>query len=72
MAPKKGKDKGKPAPPAAAAKAMGPPPKPKKPPPPPACFNAEDLAKFKQMFKDHDEENIDKVRCQFFFRNTYT
>lgn len=60
MAPKKGKGKEKP-PPAAAVKQIGPPPKPKKPPPPPACFTNDDLAKFKEMYKAHDEENIDKV-----------
>lgn len=40
---------------------MGPPPKPKKIPPPPACFSPEDLARFKEVFKAHDEDNIDKV-----------
>lgn len=61
MAPKKGKDKGKPKPPGVALKATGPPPKPKKPPPPPACFSPEDLVKFKELYKLHDEDNIDKV-----------
>nr|XP_026486911.1 myosin light chain 3, skeletal muscle isoform-like [Vanessa tameamea] len=61
MAPKKGKGK-EPPPPAKAA--MGPPPKPKKPPPPPACFGPDDLAKFKEMFKAHDEDNIDKVKLE--------
>ncbi|XP_014362139.2 calmodulin-2 isoform X1 [Papilio machaon] len=42
--------------------AMGPPPKPKKIPPPPACFSPEDLARFKEVFKAHDEDNIDKVK----------
>lgn len=61
MGPKKGgKDKGKPPPPPPKGM-VGPPPKPKRPPPPPACFNSEDLARFKEMFKAHDEENIDKV-----------
>lgn len=41
--------------------ALGPPPKPKKIPPPPACFSPEDIARFKEMFKEHDEEGIDKV-----------
>lgn len=60
MPPKKGKGKDKAA---AAAKPIvaGPPPKPKKPPPPPACFSQEDIQRFKDMFKEHDEENIDKV-----------
>ncbi|CAH0729488.1 unnamed protein product, partial [Brenthis ino] len=62
MPPKKGK--GKQPPPAQAKTLMGPPPKPKKPPPPPACFGPEDLAKFKEMFKAHDEENIDKVKLE--------
>ncbi|CAH0398613.1 unnamed protein product [Chilo suppressalis] len=62
MAPKKGK-KGK-EPPPPPSKAMGPPPKPKKIPPPPSCFTNEDLLKFKDMFKAHDEENIDKVPIQ--------
>lgn len=62
MPPKKGKGKDAKAPPPGKGKAaIGPPPKPKKIPPPPACFNAEDLARFKEMFKAHDEENIDKV-----------
>ncbi|XP_053606856.1 calmodulin-like [Plodia interpunctella] len=57
---KKGKDaKAKPAPPVKGAKE--PPPKPKKIPPPPACFTPEDLAKFKEVFKAHDEDNVDKV-----------
>lgn len=60
MGPKKDKGKGKPPPPPPKGM-VGPPPKPKKPPPPPACFNSEDLARFKEMFKAHDEENIDKV-----------
>ncbi|XP_075979035.1 uncharacterized protein LOC142978456 [Anticarsia gemmatalis] len=63
MGPKKGKEKpgkgGKEAP--AAKGAMGPPPKPKKIPPPPACFRPEDIARFKEVFKLHDEDNIDKV-----------
>ncbi|XP_063535287.1 uncharacterized protein LOC134745223 [Cydia strobilella] len=60
MGPKKGKQDGK----AAAAKAMmtsGPPPKPKKIPPPPACFTPEDIAKYKEMFKTHDEDNTEKI-----------
>ncbi|XP_028174161.1 uncharacterized protein LOC135077113 [Ostrinia nubilalis] len=61
MPPKKGKGKDAKAPPPPAKGAIGPPPKPKRPPPPPACFNNEDLARFKEMFKAHDEENIDKV-----------
>lgn len=60
MPPKKGKGKVPPAS-AKAAAASGPPPKPKKIPPPPACFGPEDLAKFKELFKACDEENIDKV-----------
>ncbi|CAF4865115.1 myosin light chain 1, skeletal muscle isoform-like [Pieris napi] len=59
--PKKGKGK-EPAP--AKAAAPGPPPKPKKIPPPPACFGPEDLAKFKELFKACDEENIDKVKIE--------
>ncbi|XP_026762915.2 uncharacterized protein LOC113521555 [Galleria mellonella] len=60
MLPKvKGKGKGKEPPPP--VKLMGPPLKPKKPPPPPVCFTNEDLVKFKDTFKAHDEENIDKV-----------
>ncbi|CAK1586441.1 unnamed protein product [Parnassius mnemosyne] len=43
---------------------MGPPPKPKKIPPPPACFSPDDLVRFKEMFKAHDEENIEKVKLQ--------
>ncbi|XP_034831090.1 uncharacterized protein [Maniola hyperantus] len=68
--PPKGKAKGKgkePSAAAAAAKAMmaaGPAPKPKKPPPPPACFGPDDLAKFKELFKAFDEENIDKVKLE--------
>ncbi|XP_068618660.1 uncharacterized protein [Battus philenor] len=58
MGPKKGKEK-KPEP---AKAAMGPPPKPKKIPPPPACFTPDDLARFKEIFKAHDEENIEKVK----------
>lgn len=72
MPPKKGKGK---APPKPAAKAViGPPPKPKKPPPPPACFNADDLARFKELYKAHDEENIDKVciNCIIFIVFIYT
>ncbi|KAG6460328.1 hypothetical protein O3G_MSEX011928 [Manduca sexta] len=57
MPPKKGKEKEPPAP----VKATGPPPKPRKPPPPPACFSNEDIAKFKEIFKAFDEDNIDKV-----------
>ncbi|VVC93682.1 uncharacterized protein LOC126970333 [Leptidea sinapis] len=61
MPPKKGKEN----PPAKAAKpgkvAILPPPKPKKVPPPPACFGPDDIAKFKEIYKAHDEENIDKV-----------
>ncbi|KAL4702182.1 hypothetical protein ACJJTC_016412 [Scirpophaga incertulas] len=53
----KGKTKGK----GKEVVAPGPPPKPKKIPPPPACFTNEDLVKFKEMFKAHDEERIDKV-----------
>ncbi|CAG9793694.1 unnamed protein product [Diatraea saccharalis] len=60
MPPKKGK-KGKEPPPPTPGKATGPPPKPKKIPPPPACFTTEDLLRFKEMFKAHDEENIDKL-----------
>ncbi|CAG4950816.1 unnamed protein product [Colias eurytheme] len=62
MPPKKGKGKGKEPPPP--AKATGPPPKPKKPPPPPACFGPDDLAKFKELFKAMDEENIEKVKIE--------
>lgn len=63
MPPKKGKGKGKDKapPPGAPAKPTGPPPKPKRPPPPPASFTNEDIMRFKEMFKLHDEENIDKV-----------
>ncbi|CAH2257407.1 caltractin-like [Pararge aegeria] len=64
MPPKvKGKGKGD----SAAAKAMmgaaaaGPAPKPKKPPPPPACFSPEDLAKFKELYKEFDEDNTEKI-----------
>ncbi|XP_059050750.1 uncharacterized protein LOC131845677 [Achroia grisella] len=59
--PPKGKVKGKGKEPPQPVQVAGPPPKPKKPPPPPACFTNEDLVKFKEMFKAHDEENIDKV-----------
>lgn len=66
MPPKKGaKDKpkaGKAAAAAMATAAAAAASKPKKkPPPPPACFNADDLARFKELFKAHDEEGIDKV-----------
>ncbi|XP_013192779.2 calmodulin [Amyelois transitella] len=61
MPPKGKKGKEAKAPPPVKGGAMGPPPKPKKIPPPPACFSPEDLAKFKELFKAHDEENIDKV-----------
>ncbi|XP_037869571.1 myosin regulatory light chain isoform X1 [Bombyx mori] len=60
MPPKKGKGKEPPKPPPG-PKQIGPPPKPKKPPPPPACFSNEDIMRFKEMFKAHDEENIDKI-----------
>lgn len=60
MPPKKGKD-AKAAKGAAAKAAMGPPPKPKKIPPPPACFTTEDLARYKEIFKAHDEEGTEKV-----------
>ncbi|CAG4939224.1 unnamed protein product [Parnassius apollo] len=43
---------------------MGPPPKPKKIPPPPECFSPDDLERFKEIFKAHDEANIDKVRLR--------
>ncbi|KAM3960735.1 uncharacterized protein ACR2FA_005172 [Aphomia sociella] len=59
--PPKGKGKGKGKEPTPPVKLTGPPPKPKKIPPPPSCFTNEDLVRFKDMFKDHDEENIDKV-----------
>ncbi|CAG9560973.1 unnamed protein product [Danaus chrysippus] len=62
MPPKKGKGKDKGTAQATKAMAMGPPPKPKKIPPPPACFGPDDLAKFKEMFKAHDEEGIEKVK----------
>ncbi|XP_072947580.1 uncharacterized protein [Epargyreus clarus] len=64
MGPKKGKGKEPPKPPPGVKGATGPPPKPKKPPPPPACFSPEDLANFKEMFKAHDEDNIDKVKLE--------
>ncbi|XP_049874499.1 calmodulin-like [Pectinophora gossypiella] len=65
--PPKGKDKGKAKPPAGKKgvdlqAVAGKPPKPKKIPPPPACFNTEDLMKFREMFKLYDEDNIDKVK----------
>lgn len=66
--PPKGKGKGDPK---AKAGAKGPvagidpknmkPPPPKKIPPPPACFKADEIAYFKEIFKLFDEENIDKV-----------
>lgn len=66
--PPKVKDKGKEKPGAAAAKAMmaaaagGPVQKPKKPPPPPpACFSPDDLLKFKEIFKEFDEDDSGKV-----------
>lgn len=60
MAPKKGgKEPAKK--PGKEALKIGPPPKPKKIPPPPACFKPEDIARFKEVFKLHDTENIDKV-----------
>lgn len=64
MPPKKGKD-AKAAKGAAAKAAMGPPPKPKKIPPPPACFTTEDLARYKEIFKAHDEEGTEKVYNRF-------
>lgn len=63
----KAKYKGKEKPGAAAAKAMmaaaagGPAQKPKKPPPPPACFSPDDLLKFKEIFKEFDEDDSGKV-----------
>ncbi|XP_023943810.2 uncharacterized protein LOC112049967 [Bicyclus anynana] len=63
--PPKGKAKGKGD--SAAAKAMmaaaapGQQQRPKKPPPPPACFSPDDLAKFKALYKEFDEDNVDKV-----------
>ncbi|XP_022830240.1 uncharacterized protein LOC111359044 [Spodoptera litura] len=44
-----------------ALKLAGPPPKPKKIPPPPACFTADDIMKYKEIFRLYDEEQIDKV-----------
>ncbi|CAB3259605.1 unnamed protein product [Arctia plantaginis] len=61
MAPKKGGKEPAKKPGKEAVKVSGPPPKPKKIPPPPACFKPEDIARFKEVFKLHDEENIDKV-----------
>ncbi|XP_063623758.1 uncharacterized protein LOC134795751 [Cydia splendana] len=46
---------------AAAMMATGPPPKPKKIPPPPACFTPEDIVRYKEMFKAHDEDNLEKI-----------
>ncbi|XP_047027059.1 probable calcium-binding protein CML14 [Helicoverpa zea] len=39
----------------------GPPPKPKKIPPPPASFTNDDIMRYKEIYKLHDEDNIDKV-----------
>lgn len=66
MGPKKGKPekpaKGKGKESLAAAKmAAAGPVKPKKIPPPPACFKPEDLVRYKEVYKLHDESNIDKV-----------
>lgn len=41
----------------------------RKAPPPPACFTPEDLVLFKQVFKDYDEENIDKVIRLYLFHH---
>ncbi|KAG7296260.1 hypothetical protein JYU34_021375 [Plutella xylostella] len=57
---KKGKEnKGKEL--AAQMLAKTPKPKPKKIPPPPKCFTPDDLARFKDLFKLYDEENMGKV-----------
>ncbi|KAJ2954817.1 hypothetical protein O0L34_g3128 [Tuta absoluta] len=37
-------------------------PKPKKPPPPPACFKPEELQRFKEVFKQFDFDDIERVK----------
>lgn len=60
MAPKKKKEP--PKPPAKPGKPIvGEIPKPKKIPPPPKCFTLEEILRYKEIFKIHDEEGIDKV-----------
>lgn len=62
MAPKKGKNQPKEVKKPVNLKAVaGEPPKPKKIPPPPKCFINEELMKYKEIYKLHDEDNIDKV-----------
>lgn len=41
-----------------------PPQKPKKIPPPPKCFGPDDLARFKELFKEFDEDSQDKVSAR--------
>ncbi|KAJ8716314.1 hypothetical protein PYW08_013599 [Mythimna loreyi] len=61
MPAKKGKAKEKPPPKPPPKPAPGEIPKPKKIPPPPKCFTTEELLRYKEIFKLHDEEGIDKV-----------